>query len=235
MRGPKLNIANDDFIRTTEPRHKAAVAELLQRCYDAGDIELDTFAGKYCVACEEYYQDDELVSRARRCRSLSDPPSPRRVLRRGELLLPPVAFRGPPARLVRQAPDGTEARASRQRGDRTHQVRAARLLDQPHLARLGHPAAVGRQARHLRVVRRADQLPRCRRFRRRRAGLHRALAGRLSPHRQGHRAPALRVLAGHADVGRRRTAQGMGDRRLAVERRREDEQDLRATWSTRST
>lgn len=60
----KLNIANDDFIRTTEPRHKAAVAELLQRCYDAGDIELDTFAGKYCVACEEYYSDDELVSDA---------------------------------------------------------------------------------------------------------------------------------------------------------------------------
>jgi len=58
----KLNITNDDFIRTTEPRHKAAVIELLQRCYDAGDIELDTFAGKYCVACEEYYQDDELVS-----------------------------------------------------------------------------------------------------------------------------------------------------------------------------
>ena len=57
----RLNIANDDFIRTTEPRHKAAVAELLQRCYDAGDIELDTFAGKYCVACEEYYVDDELV------------------------------------------------------------------------------------------------------------------------------------------------------------------------------
>ena len=58
----KLNIANDDFIRTTERRHKDAVAELLQRCYEAGDIELDTFAGKYCVACEEYYSDDELVS-----------------------------------------------------------------------------------------------------------------------------------------------------------------------------
>ncbi|MDG1784768.1 MAG: methionine--tRNA ligase [Ilumatobacter sp.] len=58
----RLNITNDDFIRTTEPRHKVAVAELLQRCYDAGDIELDTFAGKYCVACEEYYQDEELVS-----------------------------------------------------------------------------------------------------------------------------------------------------------------------------
>ncbi len=58
----RLNIANDDFIRTTEPRHKAAVAELLQRCYDAGDIELDTYSGKYCVGCELYYTGDELVT-----------------------------------------------------------------------------------------------------------------------------------------------------------------------------
>jgi len=57
----RLDIANDDFIRTTEPRHYAAVKELLQRCYDAGDIELDTYSGKYCVACEEYYTDDELL------------------------------------------------------------------------------------------------------------------------------------------------------------------------------
>jgi methionyl-tRNA synthetase len=57
----RLNIANDDFIRTTEPRHKRAVVELLQRCHDAGDIELDVYSGKYCVSCEEYYTDDELV------------------------------------------------------------------------------------------------------------------------------------------------------------------------------
>ena len=56
----RLNITNDDFIRTTEARHTLGVAELLQRCYDAGDIELDVFSGKYCVACEEYYTDDEL-------------------------------------------------------------------------------------------------------------------------------------------------------------------------------
>ena len=35
--------------------------ELLQRCYDAGDIELDTYSGKYCVACEEYFTDEELL------------------------------------------------------------------------------------------------------------------------------------------------------------------------------
>lgn len=58
----RLDIANDDFIRTTEPRHKAAVLELLQRCYDSGDIELDVYSGKYCVSCEEYYTDDELLT-----------------------------------------------------------------------------------------------------------------------------------------------------------------------------
>ncbi|MEX2626647.1 MAG: methionine--tRNA ligase [Ilumatobacteraceae bacterium] len=57
----RLDIAYDDFIRTTEPRHASAVTELLQRCYDAGDIELDTYRGKYCVSCEEYYTDDELI------------------------------------------------------------------------------------------------------------------------------------------------------------------------------
>ncbi|MDO8364170.1 MAG: methionine--tRNA ligase [Actinomycetota bacterium] len=56
----RLGISHDDFIRTTEQRHKAGVAELLKRCYDAGDIELDVYKGKYCVACEEYYTDDEL-------------------------------------------------------------------------------------------------------------------------------------------------------------------------------
>ena len=56
----RLNISNDDFIRTTEARHRLGVEELLQRCYDAGDIELDTYSGKYCVACEAYYTDDEL-------------------------------------------------------------------------------------------------------------------------------------------------------------------------------
>ena len=55
----RLNIANDDFIRTTEPRHRRAVLELLQRCYDAGDIELGSYSGMYCVSCEQYYTDDE--------------------------------------------------------------------------------------------------------------------------------------------------------------------------------
>ncbi len=56
----RLNISNNDFIRTTEARHRAGVEKLLQACYDAGDIELDTYKGLYCVACEAYFTDDDL-------------------------------------------------------------------------------------------------------------------------------------------------------------------------------
>lgn len=57
----ELNISNDDFIRTTEDRHKYAVRTLLQKVYDAGYIELGTYEGLYCVACEAYYVEDDLV------------------------------------------------------------------------------------------------------------------------------------------------------------------------------
>ena len=56
-----LNIAYDDFIRTTEPRHKVAVQKFLQAVYDSGDIELDIYEGLYCISCEAYYTEDELV------------------------------------------------------------------------------------------------------------------------------------------------------------------------------
>src|SRR5436309_8417385 len=59
----RLDIANDDYIRTTEPRHVAAVTKLLQTVFDNGreDIYLGTYEGLYCVSCELYYTEDELV------------------------------------------------------------------------------------------------------------------------------------------------------------------------------
>jgi len=59
-----LDIAHDDFIRTTEPRHHAAVQAFLQAVYDNGDIELGTYEGPYCVACEDYYTEAQLVDGA---------------------------------------------------------------------------------------------------------------------------------------------------------------------------
>ena len=57
----RLDISNDDFIRTTEPRHYAVVQEFLQRIYDNGFIELGQYTGLYCVSCEDYYTPDQLV------------------------------------------------------------------------------------------------------------------------------------------------------------------------------
>ena len=57
----QLAIAEDDFIRTTEARHHQAVQCFLGTIYDRGDIELDTYEGLYCVACEDYYTEAQLV------------------------------------------------------------------------------------------------------------------------------------------------------------------------------
>jgi methionyl-tRNA synthetase len=56
----ELDISNDDFIRTSEPRHYAAVQKLLQACYDNGDIELGNYEGLYSVADEAYVTADEV-------------------------------------------------------------------------------------------------------------------------------------------------------------------------------
>jgi methionyl-tRNA synthetase len=56
-----LDISYDDFIRTTEPRHAAAVRAFLQKVYDNGWIYRDTYAGLYCVACEAYYTEADLI------------------------------------------------------------------------------------------------------------------------------------------------------------------------------
>ncbi len=56
-----LDISNDDFIRTSEPRHHVAVQKFLQRVYDNGYIELGTYAGWYCVGCEAYKDESELL------------------------------------------------------------------------------------------------------------------------------------------------------------------------------
>jgi methionyl-tRNA synthetase len=58
---PLLDLTNTDFIRTTEARHVTAVQQFLQAVYDNGYIELGVYEGLYCVSCEAYYTEDELI------------------------------------------------------------------------------------------------------------------------------------------------------------------------------
>ena len=56
-----LNIANDDFIRTTEPRHTERVQKFLQSLKDAGHIYAGKYEGPYCVGCEEFKLPGDLI------------------------------------------------------------------------------------------------------------------------------------------------------------------------------
>jgi methionyl-tRNA synthetase len=56
-----LDVSYDDFVRTTQPRHHRAVQRMLQKVYDNGYIELGTYAGWYCVGCEAYKDESELL------------------------------------------------------------------------------------------------------------------------------------------------------------------------------
>ncbi|OON72946.1 methionine--tRNA ligase [Streptomyces tsukubensis] len=56
-----LNIANDDFIRTTEKRHTDRVQEFVQDLYDKGEIYKGGYEGPYCVGCEEYKLPGDLI------------------------------------------------------------------------------------------------------------------------------------------------------------------------------
>ncbi|MEM1287862.1 MAG: methionine--tRNA ligase [Pseudomonadota bacterium] len=57
-----LGCSNDDFIRTTEPRHHEASRALWARMLDAGDIYKNSYAGWYSVRDEAYYADDEITT-----------------------------------------------------------------------------------------------------------------------------------------------------------------------------
>jgi len=57
----QLDVSFDDFIRTTEARHRAAVQKLAQTCFDKGDIYEGVYEGWYCVSCEAFKQEKDLV------------------------------------------------------------------------------------------------------------------------------------------------------------------------------
>lgn len=57
----RLNISNDDFIRTTEKRHYRVVQEVFRRIYAKGDIYKGEYKGLYCTPCESFWLERQLV------------------------------------------------------------------------------------------------------------------------------------------------------------------------------
>ncbi len=57
-----FSLSNDDFIRTTEERHKKGVIKLWKKVFDNGDIYKKEYEGLYCVGCEAFYKPEELIN-----------------------------------------------------------------------------------------------------------------------------------------------------------------------------
>lgn len=57
----RLNISNDDFIRTTEERHHKVVQAIFKKIYEQGDIYKSNYEGLYCTPCETFWLERQLV------------------------------------------------------------------------------------------------------------------------------------------------------------------------------
>ena len=58
-----LGISHDTFIRTTEERHRIATEKIIQAILEKGDIYKGKYQGWYCVSCEAFYQEKELIEK----------------------------------------------------------------------------------------------------------------------------------------------------------------------------
>ena len=57
-----MNSSHDQFIRTTDPMHKKIVQKIFKKLYEQGDIYKGTYEGQYCVACESFFTETQLVN-----------------------------------------------------------------------------------------------------------------------------------------------------------------------------
>ena len=122
----RLEISYDDFIRTTEPRHHRAVEQFLSKIHDNGFTELDVYAGWYCVACEDYKKESELVDG-----NCPIHGTPVELLEEENYFFKLSAFEEPTPRVVRRQPRRRASRFEAQRGSRHHQGRPPRTSRSP--------------------------------------------------------------------------------------------------------
>ena len=226
--GRSCRLSFDDFIRTTEPRHRAGVQQMAQAQLRraATSTRASTRAGT-ASACEAFKQEKDLVDGKCPIHLTTA-----RVDPREELLLPAVEVSAAAARSLRRASGVHPAGHPPERDPAAGRRRARGHLDQPRRAVVGHSAAVRSVERRLRLVRRADQLRVGRRLRHRRRAVRRRggrrtctsigkditrfhcvdLAGDADERRAAAAAPGLRPRLG--DV------QGPADEQVARHRRR---------------
>ena len=135
-----MGVSNDDWIRTTEERHKVSCAELWRRIAANGDIYLGHYEGWYAVRDEAFYDESELTVRPDGAR-VAPSGAPVEWVREPSYFFRLSAWQD---RLLRFYEENPEFIAPSFTPERSHQFRArraARSVDQPDDVQLGHPGA----------------------------------------------------------------------------------------------
>ncbi len=206
-----LNIQYDDFIRTTESRHYESVQKFLTAIYDNGYIYKDIYKGLYCVSCEDYYTIETSVNG--NCpihgRPLIEMEEENWFFKLSAFEDQLIEYYAQHPGFVTPETKRNEALSFIKGGLRDISITRTSI-------KWGVPVPVGRRARLLRLVRRADQLP-DRHWLRTRRRRGREVVAELAPHhRQGDHPLPLRVVAGDVHGGRRRSGQSRPGARVAA-------------------
>ena len=195
----RLLITNDDFIRTSEPRHAERVQLFVQRLHDRGQVFLGSYEGPYCPSCEEFKTESELVDGNCPIHGI-----PVQRLKEDNYFFPLSAYQEPLLRLYEERPEFILPEV--RRNEIVSFVKGG--LQDLSICRSGSdwgiPVPVGPQPRDLRVGGRAAELHHRAGLRRRRGLLRPRVAVRPPRDRQGHHAVPRGDLAGAADGGRPR-------------------------------
>jgi methionyl-tRNA synthetase len=69
-----LDVSNDDFIQTSEPRHHAGCRAFIQKAYDNGHIYKGSYEGLYCEGCEEFKTETQIKEAGGVCPNHKTPP-----------------------------------------------------------------------------------------------------------------------------------------------------------------
>ena len=141
---PRINVSNDFFIRTSDPRHKRRVQEVMQRIHDNGHVYKDLYEGWYCPKCADFKTEQELGPGNTCPIHEGIAAGPRAG---GELVLPPVLVRAAAQAALRGAARLRQPALALQRGARVHPRRAAGRLALARQHHLGRRGAVG--SRHV--------------------------------------------------------------------------------------
>ena len=187
----RFDISYDRFIRTTDADHARASVEMVRRAQAAGDIYKGTYAGWYCPGDNEFKTDSQIVDG----RCPDHPTLELQWLEEENYFFALSAYQGALEELYATNPSFCEPEHFRNEVLGWLKRGAAGLQRQPRRRLVGHPGPRRPGAPHLRLVRRADQLPHRRRLPGRRRARSSA-AGRPTSTSSARTSPASTASTG---------------------------------------